>query len=97
VLQDVKAILRISDTSFDVEIDSCIPSAEGLVDSFLKAHNLSVPAEVPQLVRDACAHFAAWLFRRRREPVEAEAFWNEARRFLEAYVDAEAEAYVGSV
>jgi hypothetical protein len=87
----------VTDSSFDAEIDACIPSAEGLVDGFLKAYDLSVPAEVPQLVRDAAAHFAAWLFRRRREPAEAEVFWNEARRFIDAYVDAEAEAYVGSV
>ena len=45
---------------------------------------------------DAAAYFDAWIVRRRRDPVGAEAFWVEANRFLDAYAKAEAETYVGS-
>lgn len=99
VIADVKPILQIKedDATCDVEIDGCIPSAEGVVDGFLKREGLTVPVVVPQLIKDACAHFAAWLVRRRRDPAGAEAFWAEANRFLDAYVEAEKEPYVGSV
>ena len=89
VLADVKVILQETSTNFDAEIDSCIPSASGLVDGFLKREGLTVPAAVPQLIKDATAHFAAWQIRRRRDPVGAEAFWEEAKRFLTAYIEAE--------
>ena len=95
-IADVKTILTESGTSFDAEIDGCIPSASGLVDAFLKREGLTVPISVPQNVKDACAHFAAWLFRRRRDPAGAEAFLAEADRFLDAYIAAEKEPYVGS-
>ena len=31
----------------------------------------------------------AWLFRRRRDPAGAEAFWVEADKFLQVYINAE--------
>jgi hypothetical protein len=68
-----------------------------LVDGFLKVKSLSVPVVVPQLVADAAKLFAAWVFRRFSDPVGAEAFWVEANRFLDAYIEAGVEPYVGSV
>lgn len=93
----MKAILQITEVTWDTEIAACITSVDALVDSLLKYEGLTVPAVVPQIVKDASAHFAAWLFRRRRDPAGAEAFWVEANRFLDAYIEAEKEPYVGSV
>jgi hypothetical protein len=89
---DVKPILQIetTTTSFDAELAACIVTANALVDGILKKSGLTVPASVPQLVKDGAAHFAAWLFRRRRDPTGAEAFWVEANRLLDAYVASEA-------
>ena len=94
----VKKILQVdeSDTSLDAEITDALPSADALVDSLLKQKGLIVPSPVPQNVADAAAYFDAWMVRRRRDPVGAEAFWVEANRFLDAYAEAEAEPYVGS-
>lgn len=86
---DVKTILQITESTWDTEITNCITSADALIDSLLKYHDLTVPASTPQNIKDASAHFAAWLFRRRRDPGGAEAFWEEANKFLEAYIDAE--------
>jgi hypothetical protein len=96
---DVKNVLQIdlAETKFDAQLADCITSAGGLVDGFLKPKLLTVPAAVPQLIRDATKYFAAWMFRRFADPVGAEAFWVEANRFLEAYVEAEFQAYVGCV
>ncbi len=98
-VSDVKAVLQIdtADTSHDAELTVCVTSATALVDGLLKAKDLTVPAVVPSLVVDAAKYFAAWDFRRRRDPVGAEAFWAEANRILDVYVDAERESYVGSV
>ncbi len=91
---DVKVVVQIesSDNTYDVELAAAVVSADALVDSLLKPYDLSVPATVPQNVVDASSHFAAWVFRRKRDPVGAEAFWVEANRFLEAYIDAESES-----
>lgn len=98
-LAAVKKILQISedDVTFDAEITDVLPSGDALVDSLLKQKGLTVPSPVPQNVADAAAHFDAWIMRRRRDPAGAEAFWTEANRFLDAYIEAEAEQYVGSV
>jgi hypothetical protein len=94
----VKRILQISegDTSLDAEIADVLPSGDALVDCLLKQKGLTVPSPVPQNVADAAAFFIAWMVRRPRDPVGAEAFWVEANRFLDAYAEAEAEPYVGS-
>ena len=92
----VKEILVLAVATFDTEIGDCLASADALVDSFLKHAGLAVPVVVPQNVADASDYFAAYLFRKRRDPEGAEAFWAEANRFLDAYVDAEASPYVGS-
>ena len=56
-----------------------------------------MPSVVPELVVSSAKFFAAWQFRRFSDPVGAEAFWVEANRFLDAYVEAEAQPYVGGV
>ena len=91
LLADVKLILQIAldDTTFDSELQSCMASADALIDGLLKREGLAVPTPVPQLIEDASAHYAAWLFRRRRDPTGAEAFWVEAEKFLAAYIEAE--------
>ncbi len=84
---DVKVVLQIadSDTTYDDEIDACIASGDALIDKLLAAHDLTVPDSVPQTVEDASIYFAAWLFRRRRDPTGAEAFYDEAMKFIEIY------------
>jgi hypothetical protein len=95
---NVKNILQLdlAETKFDTQLADAITSAGGLVDGFLKPHGLAVPAVIPQLVEDAAKYYSAWLFRRNADPVGAEAFWVEANRFLQAYIHAEFETYVGS-
>ena len=93
---DVKIVLLIAedDDSFDTELGSCIASADALVDGLLKKVGLTVPGTVPQLVEDASAYFAAWLFKDRRGPdVEAVAakLWEQAHKFLDNYIDTEEE------
>lgn len=89
----VKLALQIPSeaTTYDEEIEGCIVSADALIDSLLKQKMLSVSSPTSQNLIDASACFAAWLFRRRRDPVGAEAFWAEANRFLDVYGEAEGE------
>ena len=96
---DVKDVLQIdlAETKFDSQLADCVASGSALVDGLLKPKGLVVPAVVPQLVKDASKFFAAWMFRRFSDSTGAEAFWVEANRFLDAYVEAEFEVYVGSV
>lgn len=93
---NVKAVLQISEDKFDSELSECISSASALVDGYLACEKLTVPSVVPQILVDATKYFAAWDFRRRRDPGGAEAFWNEATRILAVYLDAEKASYVGS-
>jgi hypothetical protein len=92
-VDQVKAILQIApeDETYDDEIESCVTSADALIDGLLKKLDLTVSSPMPQNIADASAYFAAWLFRRRRDPTGAEAFWVEANRFLDAYIEAEGE------
>ena len=90
----VKSILKISadDDTHDTELTACIASADALVDGLLKKCNLTVPDSVPQLVTDASAHFAAWLFKdRRRDQGDASGLWDQAHKFLDAYIESEEE------
>jgi hypothetical protein len=98
-LADVKDVLQVSlaETKYDTQLVTCVTSGSALVDGFLKAKTLSVPSAVPELVVCSTKFFAAWEFRRFSDPVGAEAFWVEANRFLDAYVEAEASPYVGGV
>ena len=93
---DVKPILRIEeeDTTFDTELAAAVSTSDALVDALLAKNELTVPGSVPQLVVDASAHFAAWLFRRRRDPVGAVAFLDEANKLLDTYMDSLTESPV---
>jgi hypothetical protein len=90
---DVKTILQVAteDESLDDAIEAAITSADGLIDSLLKHSGLAVPSSVPQNILDASAHFTAWLIRKHADPTGAEAFWVEAQRFLQAFIDSESE------
>ncbi len=94
-VENVKSVLQISDVKWDSELSECITSASALVDGLLSREGLTVPSCVPQMLADATKFFAAWDFRRRRDPVGAEAFWNEANRLIGVYVEAEKQPYVG--
>ena len=92
----VKAVLLIDadEVSYDTELEACIASADALVDGLLKKVDLTVPESVPQLIVDASAYFAAWLFKDRRGPdVETVAakLWEQAHKFLDNYIDTEEE------
>jgi hypothetical protein len=98
-IADVKPLLHLDlvESSEDVELASCVSTGCGLADGFLQVKGLIVPGVVPQLLKDAAANFAAWAYRRVRDSSGAQCFWNDAMQFLQTYVDAESEAYVGSV
>lgn len=96
-MDNVKAVLQIGDDKWDSELPECVTRASALVDGLLSREGLAVPSPVPQILIDVAKYFAAWVFRRRRDPVGAEAFWNEANRLLGVYVDSEKEPYVGVV
>ena len=91
---DVKVVLLIAaaEESFDTELAACVASADALVDGLLKKVSLTVPGTVPQLIADASAYFAAWLFKDRRGPdVEAIAakLWDQGHKFLDNYIETE--------
>lgn len=88
---NVKAVLQIGDDKWDSELSECVTSASALVDGLLSHEGLAVPSPVPQILIDSAKYFAAWDFRRRRDPVGAEAFWTEANRLIDVYVGAEQE------
>lgn len=83
----VKEILQIDVVTYETEIGGCITSADALIDSLLKQRGAqAVPEETPQNIEDSSKYFAAWLFRRRRDPAGAEVYWEEGNRFLDAYI-----------
>ena len=79
-LDNTKAVLQISDDKRDSELSECVTSASALMDGFLSRQGLAVPSPLSQILADATKYFAAWDFRRRRDPVGASAFWNAPRR-----------------
>jgi hypothetical protein len=96
-VDNVKGVLQVSEDKWDSELSECVISASALVDGLLSREGFVMPVIVPQILSDATKYFAAWDFRRRRDPVGAETFWTEANRILGVYVDAEREPYMGSV
>jgi hypothetical protein len=84
---DVREVLLTTEDEddADTELQHCVTSVSALVDSLLAKYDLTVPSPTPQNIKDATAHFGAWLYRRRRDPVGAKAFEEEANRFLNAY------------
>ena len=95
-IENIKAVLQIVEDKWDDELSECMASANALVDGLLSREGFLTPVVVPQILSDAAKYFAAWDFRRRRDPAGAEAFWTEANRILGIYVEAEKETYVGS-
>jgi hypothetical protein len=84
--------------TYDAELSECITTGSALVDGFLKREGLAVPVPFPQLVVDATRYFAAWEFRRRRDPNAAEVYWSLALdTYLQVYIDAEKQPHLGSV
>jgi hypothetical protein len=100
---DVKPVLHIdlAETSEDVELADCVTDASGKVDDLLKASGFVVPSVVPITITKATKFFAAWEYRRRRDPLGAQVFWYDAQEAIQEYIAAqkvdEGEPYVGSV
>ena len=92
----VKSILQETSSSFDTEVSACITSSDAYVDSLLLQKGLTVPSLVPQNIIDASNYFAAWMFRKKRDPQSSWIFFTDAERFLNAYIDSKA-SIVGSV
>jgi hypothetical protein len=86
-----------SDVTFDVELASCVTTGSALVDVLLNVRGLVVPVVVPELVRQAAAHFAAWVFTRKRDADKAESLWRDGNRFLNFYAESKSKPYVGMV
>jgi hypothetical protein len=103
---DVKPVLHIdsAETSEDAELADCVTSSSDRVFNLLKVADLVVPVVVPQSVKDATKFFAAWQYRRRRDPEGAQVFYYDAQETLRTYIDAElaalavanGEPYVGT-
>ena len=100
---DVKTVLHIdlAETSEDVELADCVVDASGKIDDLLAAVGLLVSSVVPNTIKKAAKFFAAWEYRRRRDPAGAQVFWFDAKEALQEYIDAQkavaGEPYVGSV
>jgi hypothetical protein len=88
---DVKPVLHIdlSETSEDAELADCVTSCSDKVLNLLRAADLPVPTEIPQALKDATKFFAAWQYRRRRDPEGAQVFWYDAQEALNEYIAAE--------
>jgi hypothetical protein len=84
---EVKYVLEIVEEEYNTEIAECIVSADALVDGLLKAQGLTVSAPTPQLVKDGSKQFAAWVFKKRRDPEAAEHFYEAGLRFVQAHID----------
>ena len=97
VAATVKDILVIASavTTFDAEIAACITSSDALVEGMLARQGLTVPSSTPQNIIDASNYFAAWMFRKKRDPQSSWIFYTDAERFLNAYCDSQV-AVVGS-
>jgi len=84
---EVKYVLEIVEEEYNTEITECIASADALVDGLLKAQGLTVSAPTPQLLKDGSKQFAAWVFKKRRDPEAAEHFYEAGLRFVQAHID----------
>jgi len=74
-VDDVKQVLQITETTWDFEISAIIPTADARIDAILSKSVLTVPSPVPELIKSASKYFAAWEFRKRRDPAGAEVFF----------------------
>ena len=91
VSDTVKNILTIDSaiTTFDDEIDGCIVSSDAYVDSILAQNGLTVPSPTPQNIIDASNYYAAYYFRKRRDPQSAWIFFLDAEKFKDAYINSQ--------
>jgi hypothetical protein len=87
VVATVKSVLQDSTVTYEAEIAICITSSDAYVDSLLLQKGLTVPSPTPQNIVDASNYFAAWIFRKKRDPQSSWIFFTDAERFLNAYVD----------
>ncbi len=102
-VDDVKPVLHIeaAETSEDVELADCVTDASDKVNTLLKIAGFTVPSVVPSSIKKAVKFFAAWEYRRRRDPEGAQVFYYDAQEALQEYIGAQkidaGEPYVGSV
>lgn len=84
----VKEVLGITEATWDIEIGNCRTTADGFIDSILKARGFTVPlSSVPQNIEDASIYFAAFYFMERRAPHEENvSFYDRAMDFLNKYI-----------
>lgn len=89
-VDDVKGVLKIdeAEASEDTELTDIVSDASDKVDRLLQVHDLIVPAEVPTTIKRAAKFFAAWEYRRRRDPEAAQIFWYDAQEAIKEYVEA---------
>lgn len=86
VLVTVQSILQDSSSKYEAEITECIVSGDAYVDSLLVQVGLTVPTPTPQNITDASNYYAAWIFRKRRDPQSAWIFYLDAEKFKDAYI-----------
>lgn len=96
-VEDVKAVLILTDTDHDADLESCIITADAWVDNQFSQANLTVPSSTPELVVQASAHYAAFLFKDRGtnslkdKQLYESMFRDKAAGFLGKYISANAE------
>lgn len=86
VVATVKSILQDSTVTYDAEIAACITSSDAYVSSLLAQKGLTSPSPTPQNLIDASNYFAAWMFRKKRDPQSSWIFYTDAERFFNAYL-----------
>jgi hypothetical protein len=97
VVVTVKSILQDSTVTYETEIATCITSSDAFVDSLLRQKGLTVASPTPQNIIDASNYFAAWMFRKKRDPQSSWIFFTDGERFLNAYVEGSEVRRVGKV
>jgi hypothetical protein len=98
-VEDVKRILHIdkAESSEDAELAECVTGMSGMLDELLIAEGYPVPSEASHFLKYACANFAAWAYRKVRDPVGSQVLFNDGEMFLFSYLNHQSKAYVGSV
>ncbi len=89
-LEKVKSLLQVKadeGTTWDTEINECIVSGDAIALATLTKSGLTLPETVPQLFVDAANNYAAWLFRRKRDPEAAKQFFLDAESLMQRYID----------
>jgi hypothetical protein len=89
VVATVQRILQDSTVTYEAEIAGCITSSDAFVVSLLLQKGLTVSSPTPQNIVDASNYFAAWMFRKPRDPQSSWIFYTDAERFLNAYCDSQ--------